>query len=87
MSSAIFSATSRTRNVKHGKPLKDADACEELGLNHDKSSWYRPETNVIAEGAVRRVKKGTFTLTVQAGFGHGSWRDAVGDSARYSMVH
>jgi len=43
-------------------------AAKDLGWLHDESTPYRPETNGIAERAVRRVKEGTAATLVQSGF-------------------
>ena len=47
-------------------------AFEDLGFSHDTSTPHRPETNGIAERAVRRVKEGTSCALSQSGF-HDDW--------------
>ena len=50
---------------------------EELNWCHDTSTPYRPETNGIAECAVRRVKEGTSTTLLQSGMPVGWWDEAM----------
>lgn len=45
-----------------------AKAFKDLDITHDTSTPYRPETNGVAERAVRRVKEGTACALVQSGF-------------------
>jgi len=52
-------------------------AFEDLGLSHDTSTPHRPETNGIAERAVRRVKEGTSCTLAQSGFGDEWWAHAM----------
>jgi len=42
-------------------------ALEELNIDHDTSTPYRPQTNGVAERCVRRVKEGTSCSLVQSG--------------------
>ena len=42
-------------------------AMRDLGIPHDKSTAHRPQTNGVAERAVRRVKEGTSSCLVQSG--------------------
>ena len=44
---------------------------------HDTSTPYRPETNGIAERAVRRVKEGTSASLVQSGLPEDWWGEAM----------
>ena len=46
------------------KSLEFGKACEDLSWNHCTSTPHRSETHGIAEGAVRRVKEGTFCSMV-----------------------
>ena len=48
-------------------------AIDDSGFPHDTSTPYRPETNGIAERAVRRVKEGTTCTLIQAGLTHKWW--------------
>ena len=43
------------------------DACQDLQWNHDTGTPHRSETNGVAEGAVRRVKKGRAVALVHSG--------------------
>ena len=53
------------------KAFKDSD------IAHDTSTPYRPETNGVAERAVRRVKEGTACSLVQSGFDEVWWVHAM----------
>ena len=52
-------------------------ACEDLSLNHCKSTPQRSETNGIAERAVRRVKEGTSAVLLQSGLNKSWWADSM----------
>jgi len=52
-------------------------AFRELGVDHDTSTPHRPQTNGVAERAVRRVKEGTSCCQIQSGFSHEWWKWAV----------
>ena len=48
-------------------------AARELGVAHGVAVPHRPQTNGVAERAVRAVVEGTRTLLEQAGFAHRFW--------------
>ena len=52
-------------------------ALEMLGWPHDPSTPYKPQTNGIAERAVRRVKEGTSCMLLQSGFCEFWWPNAM----------
>ena len=52
-------------------------ACEDLSWNHCTSTPHRPETNGIAERAVRRVKEGTSAVLLQSGLNESWWADSM----------
>ena len=53
--------------------LFTAKALDELGFSHDTSTPHRPETNAIAESAVKKVKEGTACTIYQSGFSEERW--------------
>ena len=52
-------------------------ALQELEFTHDTSTPYRPQTNGIAERAVRRVKEGTSCALHQSGLTDAWWKPAM----------
>ena len=54
-----------------------SSALEILGWPHDPSTPYKPQTNGIAERAVRRVKEGTSCMLLQSGFCEFWWPNAM----------
>ena len=67
--SQIGSLKSQTLN----NSLEFDKACEDLSWNHCTSTPHRPETNGIAERAVRRVKEGTSAVLLQSGLDENWW--------------
>ena len=57
--------------------LEFGKACEDLSWNHCTSTPRRPETNGIAERAVRRVKEGTSAVLLQSGLDENWWADSM----------
>ena len=57
--------------------LEFGKACEDLSWNHCTSTPHRPETNAIAERAVRRVKEGTSAILLQSGLNENWWADSM----------
>ena len=57
--------------------LEFGKACEDLSWNHCASTPHRPETNGIAERAVRRVKEGTSAVLLQSGLDETWWAGSV----------
>ena len=57
--------------------LEFGKACEDLSWNHCTSTPHRPETNGIAERAVRRVKEGTSAVLLHSGLNESWWADSM----------
>ena len=57
--------------------LEFGKACADLSWNHCTSTPNRPETNGIAERAVRRVKEGSSAVLLQSGLNESWWADSV----------
>ena len=53
------------------------NAMNELEITHDSSTPHRPQTNGVAERAVRRTKEGTSALLAQSGFSYAWWGRAM----------
>ena len=64
---AAIPTSSKPGVIYFDNSLEFTKACEDLSWNHDKSTPHRSETHGIAQQAVRRVKEGTSTLSVQSG--------------------
>ncbi len=52
-------------------------AMADLGFSHDIAVPHRPQTNGVAERAVRRIKEGTTAVLVQSGFTTEWWPEAM----------
>ena len=52
-------------------------ACRELEFPHDTATPYRPQTNGVAERAVKRVKEGTSCALAQSGLNEAWWSSAM----------
>ena len=53
------------------------EALDQFEIPHDASTPYRPETNGVAERAVRIVKEGTACTIAQSGWQENWWTDAM----------
>ena len=58
--------------------LEFGKACEHLQWDHCTSTLHRPETDGIAEGAVRTVTEGTSAILLQSGLDEKWWADLMG---------
>ena len=54
-------------------------ALDDLEISHDTSTPHRPQTNGVAERAVRRVKEGTSCALIQSGWNDdsGAWAESM----------
>ena len=59
------------------KALNELEASSDGKWLHDKATPYRPQTNGVAERAVRKTKEGTSAALVQAGIGEEWWHLAM----------
>ena len=57
--------------------LEFSAAMQQLGFSHDSVVPHRPQTNGVAERAVRRVKEGTSAVLIQSGFSTDWWAEAM----------
>lgn len=67
----------RAKHVYTDNSKEFERALKDLKLPHDTSTPYRPQTNGVAERAVRRVKEGTIVQILQSGFNEEWWHKAV----------
>ena len=67
--------------IKTDNSLEFGKACEDLSWNHCTSTPHQPETNGIAERAVRRVKEGTSAVLLQSVLNESWWAEF------YGMLH
>ncbi|MDP7647377.1 MAG: DNA (cytosine-5-)-methyltransferase, partial [Candidatus Woesearchaeota archaeon] len=63
----------KVKHVYTDNSKEFAKALDELGFSHDTSTPHRPETNGIAESAVKKVKEGTACSITQSGFTEDWW--------------
>ena len=74
----MFLEPTRTPKVIYNdNSLEFGTSCQELPWNHCTSTPHRPETNEIAERAVRRVKEGTSAVLLQSGLNESWWADSM----------
>jgi hypothetical protein len=65
----------RAKHVYTDGSKEFAKALSDLELSHDTSTPHRPQTNGVAERAVRRVKEGTSCTLMQSGYTNEWWPD------------
>ena len=66
-----------SKETKKSLTLSFGKSCEGLSWNHCTSTPHRSETNVIAEGAVRRIKEETSAVLLQSGLDFEWWADSM----------
>ena len=69
--------TRKPKVIYTDNSMEFGKSCEELSWNHCTSTPQRPETNGIAERAVRRVKEGTSAVLLQSGLDEKWWADSM----------
>ena len=62
-------------------------ALDEYEISHDTSTPHRPQTNGVAERAVRRVKEGTSCALTQSGWNEEWWAEAMACYCFLRNVH
>ena len=67
----------KARHVYTDCSLEFEKAIADYGMSHDTSTPHRPQTNGVAERAVRRVKEGTSFAFEQSGLYDVWWPEAM----------
>jgi hypothetical protein len=62
-------------------------AAKTVGFQHEPSTPHRPQSNGIAESAVRRVLEGTRSVLYASGLSHAWWREATRAYAYMRNIH
>ena len=71
-----FTGTEKVSRIYTHGSGELAEACAKLEWPHDVSTPYRPQTNGVAERAVRRVLEGTRSILLASGLSHEWWPTA-----------
>ena len=58
-----------------------------IGFQHEPSTPHRPQSNGVAENAVRRVLEGTRAVLFASGLSHAWWREATRAYAYMRNIH